>query len=416
MKQMIICVSRGARQTHAAATLALIALLALSHAQAVAAVSDPALTIQSITPPSPAKSKQAHLSAGGNGKLILSWVEPGTKSGKTLKFSFYDGNVWSAPGEVVGLPDIYDLPKVVDLGNGSLGAVWGTMTKHKKQASSEVYVSHSADGGLTWSPAVKANSDIKIKTSRYNAYMAPLSDGQAAVFWSDARHRKKGRGSQYLMGAVMAPSGKVEHDFAVDDDICSCCQLLPTRYKDQLYLTYRDHLPGEVRDIAVLPWPGIQAAKPVRVHEDNWVLEGCPGQNVGTAVSSKRFGVAWFTAADGKGKVQVAFSDDPAKGFGAPIEINTPHQPRGEVKMAMLDDDHALVQWIQTSPQGASLQLALVSAASRQVLTESELSKPSWETTFKWPDMPTVAQVGRNAYFSWLDTAAEQIRLVKIGL
>jgi hypothetical protein len=378
-------------------------------------IAAPALSVQEIDAPSAVKSSQAHLSAGSGGQLILSWVEPGKKSGATLKFALYDGKIWSAPREVVNLPAIYDLPKVIDLGNGALGAVWGTLAKAKKQESSEVYVAHSADGGLTWSQPVKANSDRKAKTARYNAHVSPLPEGKMAVFWSDARHRKNDQGTQYLMGTVMDAKGRVEHDFAVDDDICSCCQLLPTRYKDRLYLTYRDRLPGEVRDIAVLPWPGIQAAKAVRVHPDNWVLDGCPGQNVGASASGNRFGVAWFTAAGGKGKVQAAFTDDPGKGFGAPIDVDPAHQPQGEVKMTMLNDDNAVVQWIRSTPQGPSLQLALVSSAGK-VLAEHELGKPSWETSFKWPDLPTMAQTGGNAYLSWLDTEARRVRLVKIGL
>ncbi|MEC4748516.1 sialidase family protein [Methylomicrobium sp. Wu6] len=400
-------------------TSALVALawasLCLFAAPTTVAAPVPALSVQDMEAPSPVQSSQAHLSAGSGGKLILSWVEPGKKSRKTLKFALYDGKAWTAPRDVVSLPAIYDLPKVIELDDGAFGAVWGTLAESKKQTSNEVYVAHSADGGLTWSQPVKANSDRKVKTARYNANIAPLPEGRMAVFWSDARHRKKDRGTQYLMGAVMETKGQVEHDFAVDDDICSCCQLLPIRYKDQLYVTYRDRLPGEVRDIAVLPWPGIQIAKPVRVHPDNWVLDGCPGQNVGAAASANRLGVAWFTAAGGKGKVQAAFAGDPGKSFSAPIDVDPKHQPQGEVKMAMIDDDHALVQWIRTTPEGPSLQAALVSA-SGQVLAERELSKPNWETGFEWPNLPTLAEAGGNAYFSWLDTQAKRIRLLKIGL
>lgn len=395
----------------------LICVFAKAHALPAQTSAAPAsaLSVQEIEPPSAAKSRQAHLSAASGGKLILSWVEPAPKAEKILKFAWYDGKTWSAPRNVVRLPAIYDLPKVIELNDGALGAVWGTETRIKKQSSNEVYVSRSADGGLTWSKAVKANSDQKVKTARYNAYIAPLPEGNMAVFWSDARHRKKDKGEQYLMGTVMDGKGRVEHDFAVDDNICSCCQLLPARYKNQLYLTYRDHLPGEVRDIAVLPWPGLRTAKAVRVHSDNWVLDGCPGQNVGASASQNRFGVAWFTAAGGKGKVQAAFTDDPGKGFGAPVNVDPEHQPQGEVKMVMLDDDRAVVQWLRTTPEGPSLQLALVSA-SGQVLAERQLSKPSWKTAFEWPNLPTAAQGGGSAYFSWLDTEAERIHVVKVGL
>lgn len=380
------------------------------------AAASPSLAVEDLTNPSAVQSSQAHLSPIKDGRLILSWVEPAKESGKTLKFSIYDSGKWSEPRSVVSLADIYDLPKVVALTDGAFGAVWGTETKVKADSSSEVYVSRSADGGQTWSKPVQANSDKTVKTARYNAYIAPLDGGKTAIFWSDARNHNKPKGTQiqYLMGAVMNTDGTVGPDFAVDNDICSCCQLLPTRYKDKLYVTYRDRLQGNVRDIAVIPWPGISEAKPVNVHKDNWVLEGCPGQNVGSAASANRLGVAWFTAAGGKGKVQAAFSDNPDKGFGKPINIDRSNNPQGEVKMAMLDDGHAAVQWLRTSKRGTSLQLALVSTDGK-LLAERSLTKPNWKTKFKWPNLPTLAQAGDKAYFSWLDTQAGRIRLVKIG-
>ncbi|MGH8559457.1 MAG: hypothetical protein ACRESZ_18810 [Methylococcales bacterium] len=376
--------------------------------------SPPSLSVKSLNNPSGLNSSQAHLSGGEDGRLILSWVEPGQKFGKTLKFSLYNGKTWSQPQSVVSLPAIYDLPKVIGLTEGAFGAVWGAETKGKTDSTNEVYVSHSADGGQTWSEPVQANSDRDVKTARYNAQIAPLADGKMAVFWSDARNRNKPKGTQYLMGVVMEPDGRVGPDFIVDDDICSCCQLLPARYRDRLYVAYRDRLPGEIRDIAVIPWPGMKAAKPVRVHEDNWVLPGCPGQNVGAFAASKRFGVAWFTAAGGKGKVQVAFAGSPETGFGEPIDLDPEHTPQGEVKMVMLDDDHAAVQWIRTTQQGPGLQVALVSADGKR-LAESSLNTPSWDTKFEWPNMPTFTRAGDQPYFCWPDTRTGRIRLVKIG-
>lgn len=318
-------------------------ILLNASARAVAATT-PSLSVEDLTNPSGFQSSQAHLSSSEDGRLILSWVEPNQESGKTLKFSLYDGKTWSETRTVMSLPAIYDLPKVIALKDGAFGAVWGTETKIKADSSNEVYVSRSADGGQTWSEPVKANSDKNVKTARYNAYIAALDNGKMAIFWSDGRNRDETKGTQSLMGAVMKPDGAVGPDFSVDNDICSCCQLMPTHYKDKLYITYRDHLKGNVRDIAVIPWPGVREAEPVLVHEDNWVLEGCPGQNVGSAASANRFGVAWFTAAGGNAKVQAAFSESPEKGFSEPIDIDPSNQARGHVKMAMLDDGHAAVQ------------------------------------------------------------------------
>ncbi|MGH8549395.1 MAG: hypothetical protein ACRERU_12515 [Methylococcales bacterium] len=406
-------ITRSVRNPMRALSMLIRATVLWTVSAGAVAGSSASLAVESLNNPSGLNSSQAHLTTGEDGRLILSWVEPGQKFGKTLKFALYDGKTWLPPQSVVSLPAIYDQPKVIALKDGAFGAVWGTETRGKTDSTSEVYVSHSADGGQTWSEPVQANSDRNVKTARYNAQIAPLAEGKMAVFWSDARNHTKPNGTQTLMGAVMEPDGRVGPDFIVDDDICSCCQLLPTRYRDKLYVTYRDRLPGEIRDIAVIPWPGIKAAKPVRVHEDNWVLPGCPGQNVGAFAASKRFGVAWFTAAGGKGKVQVAFADSPEAGFGEPIDLDPEHTPRGEVKMVMLDDDHAAVQWIRTTQQGPGLQVALISTDGK-LLAESSLNTPSWETQFEWPNLPTFTKAGDQIYFCWLDTRAGRIHVVKI--
>jgi hypothetical protein len=374
-----------------------------------------AVPVQDLANPSGFGSSQAQLSGGEDGRLILSWVEPSQPSGKSLKFSVYDGLAWSEPKVVVSLPAIYDLPKVIALDGDAYGAVWGVETKGRKDSTSEVYVSRSSDGGRTWSEPVQANSDREVKTARYNAQIAPLPDGGMAVFWSDSRNHDKPNGTQYLMGAVLDAEGRIGADFAVDDDICSCCQLLPARYRDRLYVAYRDHLPGDVRDIAVIPWPGIKTAKPLRVHEDNWVLPGCPGQNVGVSASAERLGVAWFTAAGGKGKVLAAFTENPERGFDKPIDLDPAHKPQGNVKMVMLNDGQAAVQWIRTTQDGPVLQAALVSPDGK-LLNQVSLNTPSWDSKFEWPDLPTMARVAGKAYFSWLDTQTGRIRLVTIGL
>lgn len=377
--------------------------------------SAPQLSMENLANPSGPHSSQPHLSSTADSELILSWVQANGEGQQSLLFARYNGTRWIAPKTVVTLPKISDLPKVIGLTDGGLGAVWGTETKIGDMGSSEVYVSRSKDGGQTWSDALKVNSDQKVKTARYNPDIAALPKGEMAVLWSDSRRYEKFK-TQLMMGAVVDATGHVDHDFAVDDDICSCCQLLPTLFQNQLYLTYRDRLPGEVRDIAVVRWPGQSSAKAVRVHQDNWVLEGCPGQGVGADAALKQFGVAWFTAAGGEGKVKVAFTEDPSSGFGVPLSIaDSKKLPQGQVKLAMFNDDYALVHWIQNSKQGPMLQLALVSLDGK-VLTEQSLNTPSWEADYEWPNLPVLKRAGDQVYFAWFDSQKGRIQLKSIQI
>lgn len=401
--------------THAA--IGMMAILLGTWATGVDARSQ-GLSVEDLTSPAGPNSSQSHLSSTADGRLILSWVETLEDDREALKFSWYDAKQWSQPTTVVTLPAIYDLPKVIALQDGAIGAVWGTETETEDDYSNEVFVARSADGGRIWSPPIQAHSQVK--TERYNAHIGALPGGEMAIMWSDARRADELNGIQAMMGAVMDTQGRVGQDFAVDDDICSCCQLLPTQFKDALYVTYRDHLPGDVRDIALLRWPGITAAKPLRVHNDSWVLDGCPGQNVGTGATGNRLGVAWFTAAGGDGRVKVAFTEAPETGFSTPYDVvdsstNPQAKPQGHVKLVMLDDDHALVHWIRTTDKGPALQVALVSATGK-VLAQRTLNTPDWDNAFEWPNLPSLQRVGHRAYVAWFDSEEEVVRLKAIQI
>lgn len=77
-----------------------------------------------------------------------------------------------------------------------------------------------------------------------------------------------------------------------------------------------------------------------------------------SAVGS-RVVVAWFTAAAGDPRVQVAFSDDGGAGFGEPIRVDG-GRPLGRVDVELLPDGSAAVGWVETAQGGAAVLLRRV--------------------------------------------------------
>jgi len=63
---------------------------------------------------------------------------------------------------------------------------------------------------------------------------------------------------------------------------------------------------------------------PSPVHADGWKVPGCPVNGPAVAASGRRVAVAWYTYADERPRVRLAFSDDAGARFGAPVEVDGP--------------------------------------------------------------------------------------------
>src|SRR5436305_1957254 len=121
----------------------------------------------------------------------------------------------------------------------------------------------------------------------------------------------------------MSTSGALSAEAVVDARVCDCCQTAMTMTSRGPIVVYRDRSANEVRDIAIAP--PIANAHDVLVHNDQWHLTGCPVNGPRIVANGARAVVAWFTAANEKPSVLVAFSRDGAATFGAPIRVDAGH-------------------------------------------------------------------------------------------
>ena len=91
--------------------------------------------------------------------------------------------------------------------------------------------------------------------------------------------------------------------------------------------------------------------RPVARARDGWRIGGCPTNGPAVAATGHRVAVAWFTAADDRPRVQVAFSTDAGATFAAPLRIDG-GQPVGWADAVLLDDGRALVSWLERTGEG----------------------------------------------------------------
>lgn len=374
--------------------------------------------VRELELPTVGVNQQHHLAHTADGKLILSWVE--TKDFKNnVRFAIYGKDGWLPPQTVISSDSkLADPPVVHGLSDGTLAAAWMLSEKTDKDPyAAAIYLSRSSDGGHTWSVPLKPyNGRARI----YDAQMslAPLPDAGLALIWTDSRHvnhddSKSGskNASRYqLMATVLDKDWQASKEITLDDDVCSCCRSYTTARDSELVTVYRDHLKGEVRDISAVRWNRNGVIQSTPVHDDHWVINGCPSNGPSVDLSGQQAIVAWFTAGDGKGRVRISFSAD-GDIFKLPIEVDD--HAIGYANALLLNDGSALVNWRSNAGPEEELMIARVTTGG-EVLDRTKVYRGSFA---RWPSKyPGMEKIGNEVFVAWTDPLKKKVRLAAVAL
>lgn len=360
-----------------------------------------------IDTPAPKGSRQHHLTQLDHGRLLLSWVE-GEKRSNRFRFAVRQGGAWSEPHTIVAGRDTFAAPpRVVGLQGGSLAAVWMIHPeKAKDRYAADIYIALSKDGGHHWSePRRPYPTAARIYDAQMSA--APLDNGGFTLVWTDKRDANRYR----LMAALIGADGRASAEKTLDPDVCSCCEAHTAANGNALLTIYRDHLAGEVRDIALTRWNSNGIDSSGIVHADGWVIEGCPSNGPVVASKGARTMVVWFTAADGVGRVKAAFFADQGAHFDKPIELGT--DANGYVDGLLLEDGSAVVAWRGRAGPDEELRVARI-RPDGTVLGRVSLHRGDFP---HWPSRHlSLARVGDEIYVAWTDAAERRVRLVEMPI
>jgi len=384
------------------------------HGQAAFAKPPHPFSARELSLPTTGISQQHHLAQTADGQLIVSWVE-GDGETSTAKFTILEKQGWSLPLTVVKVDGkLADPPVVLGLSDGSLAAAWMPYIKDAPDRyAADIYLARSIDGGLTWSTPLKPYADA---ARIYDAQMslAALPDNKLALVWTDMRNA--GHGPEHkqdnrfqLMATVVDKNWRASPEIILDDDVCSCCRSFTDAQGEQLVTVYRDHSEGEIRDISAVRWQAAGNPRIAGVHADGWVIGGCPSNGQSVDMATHGTVVAWFTAADGKGRVKTAFSNDGGAHFELPIELDA--NASGYANALMLDDGSALVSWRGRNGPEDELRVAKVTKSglvSRQT-TVYRGGFPKWPSKYLG-----MVRVGKEAYVAWTDPVQKKVRLMAL--
>lgn len=154
------------------------------------------------------------------------------------------------------------------------------------------------------------------------------------------------------------PVGEALKDLEIDLDTCSCCQTAIGATSDGFIAAYRDHQPGDIRDIAVVRFADGVWTKPKTLHPDGWKINDYPADEPSIATQEKNATVVWITRAGEIPKLQVALSRDNGSHFAAPVQIDD-GKPLGRASIVVLDDSNYLVAWIEKTGDGGKAQIRM---------------------------------------------------------
>ncbi|MGE0815357.1 MAG: sialidase family protein [Vicinamibacterales bacterium] len=366
--------------------------------------------------PSPAGAGSANyaLTTAADGHTYLTWMEPSASGGQVLRFSRLDGTRWGAPVTIAEGRDWFvnwiDHPSLTATADGRLFAHWLVHTgKAQGGYGYGIRVATSADAGRTWTTAFEEGF---ANVSDYAGFLtfAPSAGGLDAVFLTplapddgtvDEAHAVK------TLGAVrFGEDGRAGSREVIDTDVCSCCSTDMAITADGPIAVYRDHLPGEIRDIAIVRKVGGRWSAPAPVHRDGWAIAACPTNGPAVAARERDAAVAWFTAAGDRPQVQVAFSTDAGATFGPPVRVDDGN-PAGWADVLLLDRGRALVSWLERTGTGTGeVRVREVTPAGVQPAIVVAPASSGRAT-----GVPMLARSGDHAIVAWRDGTVRTARL-----
>ncbi len=303
-------------------------------------------------------SSCAYLTKDNNANPVMSWVKEINDSVAVMCYSVSSdngkrfGNVIEVKPSTNVHPHAENLPKIIFKPSGEIIAMWGASnpTPNSKY-SGLVYYAQSFDNGKNWSEAIALVKDTSAYDQRYFD-MELLPNGEVMAIWLDNRGPKEREGSTLFCAVTEGNNGFI-NERAIGETCCPCCRTdLFIDRNGGIHASYRDIINDSIRDMVQLVSNdgGKTFVPPVRISEDNWVINGCPHTGPTQAENSNGMHFAWYTMGGGEG-VYYCSSKDLGKTFsGRDTVSNKPSAKHPQI--ITMPDDIIVIVWDETVKKG----------------------------------------------------------------
>jgi hypothetical protein len=361
-----------------------------------------------------------HLSAAGDG-AVLSWWTP-VEAGYALRAVVWDPDTGFGPLRTVTEgADFFvnwaDFPSVVEVAPGKWVAHW-LQRNGEGTFAYGVRVAVSQDAGDTWSDPWTPHEDLT-PTEHGFVTVWPEGEGAWALVWLDGRKYADGphgaaTSEMTIRARSVAADGTPQPEAVLDHRACDCCQTDVAATDRGPVVVYRDRTDEEVRDIYLARKDPSGWTPGRAVHDDGWVIGGCPVNGPAADALGSDVVVAWFTGAQDAPRVHVAFSRDAGDTFQAPVRVDD-GRPVGRVDVTRLADGSALVTWLEAVGEtGAEIRVRRVqpdgALGAAWTLTSTSAARSSGFPQF----VPVAGGRFLAAWTEVLDDGASRVRLAVV--
>ena len=309
-----------------------------------------------------------------NGLLSLTWISSDEDMNAKLNFRQFKDGDWLNP---------------MTLAVGSDWFVnWADFPTHAISGDQVLtsYLKKSAGGSYTYDVFLslqnlsgeKVKEDFILNTDGFKAEHGFVSivakdDEGFLITWLDGRNtvENDANGNHKPMTirfAEVTNNGDIINENELDASVCDCCQTSITNTDKGPLVVYRNRSEKEVRDIYVTRNIDDKWEAPAAVHNDGWVIYGCPVNGPKVVSNSNNIAVSWFTVYDGKPRVNLSFSKSYGATFDSPIQIND-NNAIGRVDVLYLNDREVLVSYMEDDNFDTYLRL-------KKVSIDGQVSKP----------------------------------------
>ena len=159
-----------------------------------------------------------------------------------------------------------------------------------------------------------------------------------------------------IRGALINTQGELLEESEIDNAVCDCCNTSLTTTDRGLISVFRNRSDQEIRDIYISRYENGIWSDPKAVHNDGWKIAACPVNGPQVVFNEGVTAVAWFTGAEQKARVKLAFSDDYGDTFSEPILVSE-GSTLGRVDLVMTENNSAWISFVERVEDTAQLRI-----------------------------------------------------------
>ena len=352
--------------------------------------------------------------------LLISWTEQVLDS-NFLYITKLENDSWTNKRLITKGTDWFvnwaDFPSI------SLNEVSGSIFSFHLQKSSEETFSYDVNYHInskeTWNDMNKIHNDNTFSEHGFVSSI-PYKDG-FMVSWLDGRNtygvgdHGHAKGAMTIRSAVLDSNGNIVSQNVIDKMVCECCQTSMAISGGIPIVVYRNRSDGEIRDIYFSRYIDSNWSDPEPVHDDGWEINGCPVNGPNVDSYGDNVVVSWFSASNGRPKVNLKFSTDNGRTFGDKILIDeVENSPLGRVDIEFISETEAMISWLSSLDGKGKLLI-------RKIKTNGDIGpiKVVEEvSTERSTGFPQIEEFNDDVYISWTDNSesGKKVRVTKIPL